>query len=117
MAKRKFGFHYSRIENVIPPPDFAHLAEEMEFDSVWVPEALVNEVPAGDIMMTMSALVHHSSSITVGGGGRPAAVEKSRCAGQGVCYAGHTLGRADHCRVWGRRASLTPTPMPSKPVV
>ena len=68
MAKPKFGFHYSRIENVIPPPDFAHLAEEMEFDSVWVPEALVNEVPAGDIMMTMSALVHHSSSITVGAG-------------------------------------------------
>ena len=68
MAKPKFGFHYSRIENVIPPPDFAHLADEMEFDSVWVPEALVNETPAGDIMITMSALVHHSSSITVGAG-------------------------------------------------
>ena len=32
------------------------------------PEALVNETPAGDIMMTMSALVHHSSNITVGAG-------------------------------------------------
>lgn len=68
MSKPKFGFHYSRIENVIPPQEFAHLAEEMGFDSIWVPEALVNETPAGDILMTMSALVHNSSRITVGAG-------------------------------------------------
>ncbi len=68
MSQPKFGFHYSRIENVIPPRKFAPLAEEMGFDSVWVPEALVNETPAGDILMTMSALVHHSSRITVGAG-------------------------------------------------
>lgn len=68
MSQPKFGFHYSRIENVIPPPEFARLSEEMGFDSIWVPEALVNETPAGDILMTMSALVHHSSKITVGAG-------------------------------------------------
>ena len=68
MAEPKFGFHYSRLENVIPPQEFGPLAEEMGFNSVWVPEALVNEVPAGDILMTMSALVHNTSRISVGAG-------------------------------------------------
>ncbi len=68
MAEPKFGFHYSRLEKVIPPNEFGPLAEEMGFDSVWVPEALVNEVPAGDILMTMSALVHNTSRIKVGAG-------------------------------------------------
>lgn len=68
MTEPKFGFHYSRIENVIPPREFGPMAEEMGFDSVWVPEALVNEVPAGDILMTMSALVHNTSRVKVGAG-------------------------------------------------
>lgn len=68
MAEAKFGFHYSRLENVIPPHEFGPMVEEMGFDSVWVPEALVNEVPAGDILMTMSALVHNTSRIKVGAG-------------------------------------------------
>ena len=68
MADLKFGFHYSRLEKVIPPQEFGPMAEEMGFDSVWVPEALVNEVPAGDILMTMSALVHNTSKIKVGAG-------------------------------------------------
>ena len=49
MAKPKFGFHYSRIENVIPPPDFAHLAEEMEFDSVWVQRRWSTRPPPGTL--------------------------------------------------------------------
>ena len=68
MPDVKFGFHYSRMESVIPPREFAPMVEEMGFDSVWAPEALVNETPAGDILMTMSALVQHTSRITVGAG-------------------------------------------------
>ena len=40
----------------------------MGFDSVWLAEGLVNELPMLDIMMAMSAFVHHRRRLTVGGG-------------------------------------------------
>jgi probable F420-dependent oxidoreductase len=64
----KVGFHYSRLHAAIPAPRFARLAEELGFDSVFLPEGLVNEVEALDILMAMSAFVHHSERLTVGAG-------------------------------------------------
>ncbi len=66
MADIKIGIHYSRLHNTVPLPEFARMVEDMGFDSVWVPEGLVNEVPALDIMMAMSAFVHHTKNMTVG---------------------------------------------------
>lgn len=64
----KVGFHYSRLHAVIPVPAFARLAEEMGFDSVWLPEGLVNEVATLDILLAISAFVHHSTRLTIGAG-------------------------------------------------
>ena len=64
----KFGFHYGRIHDHHPPSTFAPELESMGFDSVWLAEGLVNERPMLDIMMAMSAFVHHSQNLTVAGG-------------------------------------------------
>jgi len=66
MADIKIGFHYSRLYDLVPIPEFARLAEEMGLDSVWLPEGLVNEVPALDILMGMSGFIHHTRNITIG---------------------------------------------------
>ena len=68
MGEVSVGIHYSRMHDLVPVADFARSAEEMGFDSVWLPEGLVNEVPALDIMMAMSAFIHHSEKLTVGAG-------------------------------------------------
>ena len=68
MTSVQVGFHYSRIHDQYPIPAFAGTLEGLGFDSVWLPEGLVNEVPVLDIMMGMSAFVHHSERLTVGAG-------------------------------------------------
>ena len=68
MQDLKFGFHYGRIHQQHPPNTFAPALESMDFDSVWLAEGLVNEEPMLDIMMAMSAFVHHSRYLTVGAG-------------------------------------------------
>ena len=68
MSDIKFGFHYGRIHDRHTPSVFASELESMGFDSVWLAEGLVNEMPMLDIMMAMSAVVHHSHYLTVAGG-------------------------------------------------
>ena len=68
MTDIELGFHYGRIHEEHPPHTFAGDLESMGFDSVWLAEGLVNEAPMLDIMMAMSAFVHHSKTLTVGGG-------------------------------------------------
>ena len=68
MTDIKFGFHYGRIHEEHPPHIFAPTVESMGFDSVWLAEGLVNELPMLDIMMAMSTFVHHTRRLTVGGG-------------------------------------------------
>ena len=68
MADIKIGFHYSRIHDYIPVPEFANLAEDIGLDSIWLPEGFVNEPPALDIMMGASAFLHLTTNITVGTG-------------------------------------------------
>ena len=68
MTDIKFGFHYGRIHEQHSPADLAPTLESMGFDSVWLAEGLVNERPMHDIMMAMSAFVHHSQRLTVGAG-------------------------------------------------
>ena len=60
MTGIKFGFHYGRIHEDHPPHAFAPTLEAIGFDSVWLAEGLVNEMPMLDVMMSMSAFVHHS---------------------------------------------------------
>ena len=68
MTDIKFGFHYGRIHEEHPPHMFAPTVESMGFDSVWLAEGLVNELPMLDIMMAMSTFVHHTRRLTVGVG-------------------------------------------------
>ena len=66
MADPKFGVIYSRLHPVVPIPVFAEAVEEMDFDSLWVTEGLVNEMPALDIMLALGAFVQHTRKLTVG---------------------------------------------------
>ncbi|MFQ5933710.1 MAG: LLM class flavin-dependent oxidoreductase [Dehalococcoidia bacterium] len=66
MADIEFGVIYSRLHPVVPIPKFAEAIEGMSFDSLWVTEGLVNEMPALDIVMALGAFVHHTHHITVG---------------------------------------------------
>ena len=68
MSEIKIGFHYSRIHDLIPVPEFASLAEDIHLDSIWLPEGFVNEPPALDIMMGVGAFLPHTKDITVGTG-------------------------------------------------
>ena len=66
MTDVKIGIHYSRLHDTVPLPQFARAVEDLGFDSIWVPEGLVNQVPTTDIMMSMSAMIHNTKRITVG---------------------------------------------------
>ena len=66
MADPKFGVIYSRLHPVVPIPEFAHAIEDAEYDSLWVTEGLVNEMPALDIMLALGAFAQHTKRLTVG---------------------------------------------------
>lgn len=66
MPDPKFGVIYSRLHPVVPIPEFARTIEESGYDSLWVTEGLVNEMPALDIMLALGAFVQHTQQITVG---------------------------------------------------
>ena len=66
MPDTKFGVIYSRLHPVTPIPEFARAIEDSGYDSLWVTEGLVNEMPALDIMLALGAFVQHTSRITVG---------------------------------------------------
>ena len=60
MPDPKFGVIYSRLHPVVPIPEFAHTIEDAGYDSLWVTEGLVNEMPALDIMLALGAFVQHT---------------------------------------------------------
>ena len=66
MPDPKFGVIYSRLHPVVPIPEFAHTIEDAGYDSLWVTEGLVNEMPALDIMLALGAFVQHTKRLTVG---------------------------------------------------
>ncbi len=66
MPDPKFGVIYSRLHPVEPIPEFARTIEDSGYDSLWVTEGLVNEMPALDIMLALGAFVQHTQHITVG---------------------------------------------------
>ena len=66
MAVPKFGVIYSRLHPVVPIPEFAKTIENSGYDSLWVTEGLVNEMPALDIMLALGAFVQHTRQLTVG---------------------------------------------------
>lgn len=66
MSNPKFGATYSRLHPVVPVPRFASAIEDSGYDSLWVTEGLVNEMPALDIMLALGAFVQHTRRITVG---------------------------------------------------
>ena len=66
MADPKFGVIYSRLHPVVPIPEFARTIEDSGYDSLWVTEGLVNEMPALDIMLALGAFVQHTQRLTVG---------------------------------------------------
>lgn len=66
MANPQFGVIYSRLHPVVPIPEFASAIEDSGYDSLWVTEGLVNEMPALDIMLALGAFVQHTRRITVG---------------------------------------------------
>ena len=66
MADPKFGVIYSRLHPVVPIPEFAQTIEDGGYDSLWVTEGLVNEMPALDIILALGAFVQHTNKITVG---------------------------------------------------
>lgn len=106
MSDIKFGFHYGRIHERHPPSTFAPELEAMGFDSVWLAEGLVNEMPMLDILMAMSAFVHHSRELTVAGGvillplRHPAILAKELATldwlSQGRIIVGFGVGGAPH---------------------
>lgn len=61
-----FGMLYSRIQQEVPIPEFAPAVEEMGFDSVWVSEGLVNELPQLDVVVALQAFADHTKAISVG---------------------------------------------------
>jgi probable F420-dependent oxidoreductase len=62
----RFGVIYSRLHEVVAIPRFAETVESLGFDSVWVTEGLVNELPALDILAALQAFALHTHKITVG---------------------------------------------------
>lgn len=66
MPGPRFGVIYSRLHEIVAPSEFAHLVEQLGFDSVWATEGLVNQLPAIDPIVAMAALAHGCRRITVG---------------------------------------------------
>ncbi len=66
MSNVNLGVMFDRLFTIVSLPQYASAVEDMGFDSVWVPEGLVNETPEMDIIMSMSGFIHKTKKITVG---------------------------------------------------
>ena len=102
MPDPKFGVIYSRLHPVVPIPEFAHTIEDAGYDSLWVTEGLVNEMPALDIMLALGAFRAAHQAADGWDVRRARAAEEPGHPGQGDGYSGLPF-RGPGCAWGGRR--------------